>query len=147
MSAWSCGLWGRGLGRFEPSPGVIGSQLLGAPPDRMSSIEMATDDEVKADAHALATPPGLGRVGQDVFDAEPLQGTAHMGGARLVDGFVLHRGARRPARPIAVEGLAGSSPGPPLWPRSVPGLTPPREADKSHAKMRTNHLLSTARPG
>src|SRR6266850_5810623 len=55
--------------------------------------------------HALAAPPGLGRVGEDVFDAEPLQGTAHLGGARLVDGFVLHRSARRPARAIAVEGL------------------------------------------
>src|SRR5207247_7385664 len=50
---------------------------------------------------------------------------------------------RAPSSPAPAGLASGSSPGPPLWPRSVPGLTPPREAHKSHAKMRTYHLLST----
>src|SRR3989442_10117712 len=68
MSAWSCGLWGRGLGGFEPHPGVIGSYLLGAPPDRMSSIEMATDDEMKAGAGGSALL--LGHLETDALAAD-----------------------------------------------------------------------------
>src|SRR2546428_2500525 len=54
VSAWLGGLSGRGFGGLEPPPGVEGSQLLGAPPDGIRFVEMATDDEVKAGAGGSA---------------------------------------------------------------------------------------------